>query len=153
MSHLTHPNTVKVLLYGELDDGSLYIVMEYLEGKNLNQAVRNEGPLPPERALPILIQVCGALEEAHRAGIVHRDLKPENIFLCHQRRAARLSPRCSTSASPRSPSARCARARSSSRRRAWSSARRSSCRPSKPGQARSTPRATSTRSRSFSTRC
>src|SRR5579859_7121224 len=84
MSHLTHPNTVRVLLYGEVDDGSLYIVMEYLEGKNLNQTVRAEGPMPYERALPILIQVCGALEEAHRAGIVHRDLKPENIFLCTQ---------------------------------------------------------------------
>jgi serine/threonine-protein kinase len=84
MSHLTHPNTVKVLLYGELDDGSLYIVMEHLEGKNLNQTVRAEGPMSFERALPILIQVCGALEEAHRTGIVHRDLKPENIFLCNQ---------------------------------------------------------------------
>ena len=84
MSHLSHPNTVKVLLYGELEDGSLYIVMEHLEGKNLNQTVRSEGPLTVERALPILVQVCGALEEAHRAGIVHRDLKPENIFLCNQ---------------------------------------------------------------------
>src|SRR3954454_18703439 len=84
MSHLTHPNTVRVLLYGELEDGSLYIVMEYLEGKNLNQLVRSEGPLPLERGLPILIQACGALEEAHRAGIVHRDLKPENIFVCNQ---------------------------------------------------------------------
>src|SRR5258708_10631219 len=84
MSHLTHPNTVRVLLYGELDDGSLYIVMEHLEGKNLNQTVRAEGPMAYERALPILIQVCGALEEAHRTGIVHRDLKPENIFLCTQ---------------------------------------------------------------------
>src|SRR6267378_1452441 len=84
MSHLTHPNTVKVFLYGELDDGSLYIVMEHLEGKNLNQTVRAEGPMAYERALPILIQVCGALEEAHRTGIVHRDLKPENIFLCNQ---------------------------------------------------------------------
>ncbi|HWL87383.1 MAG TPA: serine/threonine-protein kinase [Polyangiaceae bacterium] len=84
MSHLTHPNTVKVFLYGELEDGSLYIVMEFLEGKNLNQTVRGEGPMLMPRALPILIQVCGALEEAHRAGIIHRDLKPENIFLCHQ---------------------------------------------------------------------
>jgi serine/threonine-protein kinase len=81
MSHLEHPNTVKVLLYGELDDGALYIVMEYLEGKNLNQVVRKEGPLAPERAIPVLIQVCGALQEAHLQGIVHRDLKPENIFL------------------------------------------------------------------------
>jgi serine/threonine-protein kinase len=81
MSHLTHPNTVKVLLYGELEDGSLYIVMEYLEGRNLNQVVRKEGPMPVERAIPILVQVCGALQEAHLQGIVHRDLKPENIFL------------------------------------------------------------------------
>src|SRR5258708_9476342 len=82
--HLSHPNTVKVLLYGELEDGSLYIVMEHLEGKNLNQTVRTEGPMAFERALPVLIQVCGALEEAHRAGIVHRDLKLQNIFLCNQ---------------------------------------------------------------------
>jgi eukaryotic-like serine/threonine-protein kinase len=81
MSHLTHPNTVKVYLYGELDDGSLYIVMEYLEGRNLNQVVRKEGPLACERAIPVLIQVCGALQEAHLQGIIHRDLKPENIFL------------------------------------------------------------------------
>src|SRR5579883_877627 len=81
MSQLTHPNTVKVFLYGELDDGSLYIIMEFLEGKNLNQTVRAEGPFAMDRALPILIQVCGALDEAHRAGIIHRDLKPENIFL------------------------------------------------------------------------
>ncbi len=84
MSHLAHPNTTKVFLYGELDDGSLYIVMEFLDGKNLNQTVRAEGPFPYQRALPILIQVCGALDEAHRAGIIHRDMKPENIFLCQQ---------------------------------------------------------------------
>jgi eukaryotic-like serine/threonine-protein kinase len=81
MSHLSHPNTVKVFLYGELDDGSLYIVMEFLEGKNLNQTVRADGPFPVERALPVLIQVCGALDEAHTQGIIHRDLKPENILL------------------------------------------------------------------------
>ncbi|HEX2878287.1 MAG TPA: serine/threonine-protein kinase, partial [Polyangiaceae bacterium] len=81
-STLTHPNTVKVYEYGELpDDGSLYIVMEYLEGRNLNRAVKREGPLSVERAIPILIQVCGALQEAHEKGIIHRDMKPENIFL------------------------------------------------------------------------
>src|SRR5271170_2787572 len=84
MSHLTHPNTVKVFLYGELDDGSLYIIMEYLEGKNLNQTVRSEGAFPYQRALPVLIQACGALDEAHKMGIIHRDLKPENVFLCQQ---------------------------------------------------------------------
>src|SRR5579863_6172302 len=81
LSQLTHPNTAKVFMFGELDDGSLYIIMEFLEGKNLNQTVRAEGPFPVERALPILIQASGALDEAHKAGIIHRDLKPENIFL------------------------------------------------------------------------
>lgn len=85
MSQLTHPNTAKVFMYGELEeDGSLYIVMELLEGKNLNQTVRKEGAMSVERAIPVLVQVCGALQEAHEMGIVHRDLKPENIFLSVQ---------------------------------------------------------------------
>ncbi|MCC7540163.1 MAG: protein kinase [Deltaproteobacteria bacterium] len=84
MSHLSHPNTARVFLYGTLEDGAGYIVMEYLEGQNLGQVVRQQGPMDPERAVNILTQVCGALEEAHRAGIVHRDLKPENVFLTTQ---------------------------------------------------------------------
>lgn len=84
MSHLTHPNTAKVYLYGQLEDNACYIVMEYLEGRNLGQLVRQEGPLEPARAVAILVQACGALEEAHQKGIIHRDLKPENIFLCKQ---------------------------------------------------------------------
>jgi serine/threonine protein kinase len=58
--------------------------MEYLEGKNLAQITRAEGMLQPGRAVNIMVQVCGALEEAHRQGMVHRDLKPENIFLTSQ---------------------------------------------------------------------
>ncbi len=84
MSHLSHPNTARVFLYDQLEDGSCYFVMEYMEGKNLARAVRSEGPMAPQRALDVLIQVCGALEEAHQVGIVHRDLKPENIFLTTQ---------------------------------------------------------------------
>jgi eukaryotic-like serine/threonine-protein kinase len=85
MSQLKHPNTVRVFMYGELEGtNSLYIVMEMLEGRNLNQTVKKGGPLPPERAIPILIPVCHALHEAHELGIVHRDLKPENIFICQQ---------------------------------------------------------------------
>jgi serine/threonine protein kinase len=85
MRHLSHPNTAKVLMYGEEEtDGLLYIVMEYLEGRNLNQLVRAEGAIPVERAVPMLVQACHALQEAHDKGIVHRDLKPENIFLCNQ---------------------------------------------------------------------
>lgn len=84
MSHLTHPNTAKVFLYGELEDGSLYIVMEFLQGRNIAQTVKAEGPMTLDRAVPILLASCGALEEAHRAGIIHRDMKPENIFLSEQ---------------------------------------------------------------------
>lgn len=84
MSHLSHPNTARVFLYGQLDDGACYFVMEYLEGRNLAQTVRREGPMEPLRAINIMMQACGALEEAHRGGIVHRDLKPENIFLTAQ---------------------------------------------------------------------
>ena len=84
MSQLKHPHTVRVFMYGELEDGSLYIVMEMLEGKNLNQTVRKEGPMDPSRAIPIVCDACHALHEAHEMGIVHRDLKPENIFVCQQ---------------------------------------------------------------------
>jgi serine/threonine-protein kinase len=65
LEHLKHPNTVKVLSYGELEDGILYIVMEYLRGRNLHQVVRAEGPLAPERAVRIMVQACAAIDEAH----------------------------------------------------------------------------------------
>jgi serine/threonine protein kinase len=84
MSQLSHPNTARVYKFGELDDGSSYFVMDYMEGKNLAHAVREQGPMAFERAINIMVQVCGALDEAHRAGIIHRDLKPENIFLTNQ---------------------------------------------------------------------
>jgi eukaryotic-like serine/threonine-protein kinase len=85
MSQLTHPHTVRVFSYGELEEGgALYIVMEMLEGQNLNQTVKRGGPLEFKRAISILVPVCQALQEAHAMGIVHRDLKPENIFICRQ---------------------------------------------------------------------
>lgn len=85
MSQLTHPNTVKVFMYGELEaGGSLYIVMEQLQGENLSRALKTRGPFSSPRAVELLVHVCGALQEAHDKGIVHRDLKPENIFLCRE---------------------------------------------------------------------
>ena len=84
MSQLSHPNTARVFLYGQLEDGACYFVMEHLVGQNLAQLVRAGGAMEPKRAMRIMIQVCGALEEAHRAGIVHRDLKPENVFVTTQ---------------------------------------------------------------------
>ncbi len=84
MSQLSHPNTARVFLYGQLDDGACYFVMEHLVGQNLAQLVRAEGAMKPKRAVRIMTQVCGALEEAHQAGIIHRDLKPENVFVTSQ---------------------------------------------------------------------
>jgi serine/threonine-protein kinase len=85
MSRLTHPNTVRVFLYGELEmGGALYIVMEFLDGPDLMRVLRKEGPVDVARASRVMALVCGALEEAHNQAIVHRDLKPENIVLTTQ---------------------------------------------------------------------
>jgi tRNA A-37 threonylcarbamoyl transferase component Bud32 len=66
---------------GRLDNGSYYIVLEYLEGIDLASLVAAEGALPVARAIEITLQVCGALSAVHAAQIIHRDLKPENIML------------------------------------------------------------------------
>lgn len=78
---LQHPNTVRIIDDGEMDDGSLYIVMELLQGRGLDQALKQDGPWPLERAISMMLRVAYAMEEAHRLGIVHRDMKPENVFL------------------------------------------------------------------------
>lgn len=85
MSRLSHPNSARVFLYGHLEDSDqLYIVMEYLAGIDLARLVRRDGPVEITRAIRIMIQVLGALEEAHSVGVIHRDLKPENILLTEQ---------------------------------------------------------------------
>jgi eukaryotic-like serine/threonine-protein kinase len=81
VAQLEHPNTIKFYDFGSTADGTLYIAMEYVKGKPLNEVIEQGGPMPPERALKIMKQVCGALDEAHKQGIIHRDLKPENIIL------------------------------------------------------------------------
>jgi serine/threonine-protein kinase len=81
VAQLEHPNTVRVYDFGSTDDGTLYIAMEFLDGKALNRVIETEGALEPKRVGHLLRQVVGSLDEAHRQGIIHRDLKPENVLL------------------------------------------------------------------------
>jgi serine/threonine protein kinase len=80
-SKIGHPNIVDVTDSGTTTDGSVYFVMEYLEGVELGSVIEREGAIDVARALRISSQICRALAAAHAQGIVHRDLKPENIFL------------------------------------------------------------------------
>jgi serine/threonine protein kinase len=80
-AQLRSPHTVELYDFGETEDGTLYFVMELLEGMDLETLVRREGPLPQKRAIYILRQVCESMEEAHASGLVHRDIKPANIHV------------------------------------------------------------------------
>jgi serine/threonine-protein kinase len=80
VSRLDHPNTVHVFDFGTTQ-GALYLIMEYVRGPDLARVIDRDGPMPFARAAPLLVQILGALGEAHELGIVHRDLKPDNVLL------------------------------------------------------------------------
>jgi serine/threonine-protein kinase len=79
-SRLGHPNIVEVLDFDTLQDGTPFLVMEYLRGESLEQRLERERP-PVDAVLSLTRQIGSALQAAHRAGVVHRDLKPANVFL------------------------------------------------------------------------
>ncbi len=81
---LRHPNTVRVTDFGGTDDGTLYLVMEYLPGVTLRTVVEQEGRLSAKRVVHIIEQVLKSLGEAHSKGLVHRDIKPDNVMLLEQ---------------------------------------------------------------------
>jgi serine/threonine protein kinase len=80
-SRLDHPNSMRVLDFGEEPDGLCYIVMELVDGRNLFHIIKEEAPLAKERVVNFLRQTLAALAVAHDMGVVHRDLKPENIIV------------------------------------------------------------------------
>jgi serine/threonine protein kinase len=82
LSKVEHRNVVQVLDFGFADDGTPFLVMEHLRGRDLGALLaQSERPLPVTDVVDIMLAVCAALRACHRAGIIHRDLKPGNIFL------------------------------------------------------------------------
>jgi serine/threonine protein kinase len=80
-SQIGHPNVVDVTDCGTTEDGDFFFVMEFVDGVDLEALLKRDGPMAVERTLLVAVQVCRALEAAHRAGIIHRDLKPSNVML------------------------------------------------------------------------
>ncbi|MEP6654989.1 MAG: protein kinase [Myxococcales bacterium] len=84
-SRLNHANSIQIIDSGRDGDGTLYIAMELLSGRDLSQVIKDEFPLPVPRIVRIMSQVLSALDEAHAHGVIHRDLKPSNIMLIERR--------------------------------------------------------------------
>jgi serine/threonine protein kinase len=76
-----HPNIIEVTDMGSFPDGTTYMVLEFLDGRDWSHDIEQQGPQPLGKVVHVVTQVCDALAAAHAKGIVHRDLKPENIFL------------------------------------------------------------------------
>ncbi len=80
-SRLNHPNSIAVLDFGQAEDGTLFMAMEYLAGRDLARVIADDYPLPETRIVRMGAQILSALAEAHAHGVIHRDLKPENVMI------------------------------------------------------------------------
>src|SRR5215470_1740761 len=80
-SKLQHPNTVRLIDFGQTREGLLFMAMEFLDGMSIRTAIDRHGRMPPPRVMKIISQCCQSLAEAHNLGIIHRDIKPDNLFL------------------------------------------------------------------------
>jgi serine/threonine protein kinase len=85
LSRLNHPRIVNLHAYGTSSRGQPYFVMDYLVGENLVDVLRREDHIDPERFQDIFVQVCAAIEHAHKHGAIHRDIKPGNIMLTRKK--------------------------------------------------------------------
>jgi serine/threonine-protein kinase len=83
VARISHPNIVNIFDVGD-QDGIYYIVMEYVDGYTLKHLIREQAPLPVEKAVDIAIMVCDGVHHAHEKGIIHRDIKPHNILITEQ---------------------------------------------------------------------
>lgn len=83
-SRIRHPNTVEVFDFGVTGEDELFLAMELLDGQGLDQVIREQAPLPPDRIAHIGAQIARALAAAHDEGVIHRDLKPANIMVVHR---------------------------------------------------------------------
>jgi len=90
IERLDHPNVVRGLGHGTLDDGRPYLILEYIEGPSLREVLHERGALPPAEMLAIFEPLADALHVAHEAGLVHRDVKASNVILA--RRAGAIRP-------------------------------------------------------------
>ncbi len=83
VARISHPNIVNIFDVG-VQDGTYYIVMEYVDGHTLKQLIRQSAPLPVEKAIDIAIMICDGVHHAHEKGIIHRDIKPHNVLITEQ---------------------------------------------------------------------
>jgi serine/threonine protein kinase len=87
-TRIHHPNVAALFDFSTIDDGSWYMVWEYIEGTNLHELIDSRGPLSPRYAATLAVQALMGLDAIHRAGIVHRDISPENLMITRDDEAA-----------------------------------------------------------------